>query len=61
MRLELWEPPVPGESEVLLEREVRWDQTDFQDRREAPEHLDQTDPRELQEPKAASESLVLRG
>lgn len=50
-----------GESEALLEREVRWDQTDFLDLRVAPELLDQTDQRAQREPKAPSESSVLRG
>lgn len=61
MRLVLWEPQGPGENEALLEREVRWDQTDSLDLRVALELLDRTDQRALQEPKAVSESPVLRG
>lgn len=61
VRVELWGPQAPGESEALLEREVRWDQTDCLDLRVALELLDRTDQRALQEPKAASESSVLRG
>lgn len=61
MRLVLWGLQVPGESEALLEREVRWDQTDFRDLKVAPEPLDQTDQRAQQEPKGASERTGLRG
>lgn len=61
MKVVLWGLQVQGESEALLEREVRWDQTDFLDLRGAPELLDQTDQRVQREPKAVSESSVLRG
>lgn len=61
MRLVLWEAQAPGENEALLEREVRWDLMDSLDLRAALELLDQMDQRALQEPKAASESSVLKG
>lgn len=61
MRVVLWALQVQGESEALLEREVRWDQTDSLDLRAAPELLDQTDQRAQREPKVALESSVLRG